>query len=214
MGGTIADVYTGTWVRANVEFSGGGPRVVWLLDTPDLGYDHGLGGFKTDVRITVEVPNSRVSRWLDWAPAKAMADWWRSALLDAAGGAQAAEHWWISEAPIPRQDWIRVEARLGPRGDWLELDPDTGSPYWLKRAADLDFEPRDITKYAELSAFGPFPLPTLRPTPQPASTPRPIARRRNWTSNWNWQSGSAPAMRSASQCLWNRPRATWRATAC
>jgi hypothetical protein len=40
--------------------------------------------------------------------------------------------------------------------------PETGSPYWLKRAAELDFDPRDITRYGELSAFGPFPLVALR----------------------------------------------------
>jgi hypothetical protein len=40
--------------------------------------------------------------------------------------------------------------------------PETGSPYWLRRAAELDFEPRDITRYDELTAFGPFPLEILR----------------------------------------------------
>lgn len=66
------------------------------------------------------------------------------------------------------------------------FDPDGGSPYWLKRAAGLDFDPRDITRYAELGAFGPFPLETLRETDPadlvPMSVPRPLAGR-------VWESG-------------------------
>jgi hypothetical protein len=61
------------------------------------------------------------------------------------------------------------------------FDPDTGSPYWLKRAADLDFEPRDITRYDELLAFGPFPLAELRTLDPaqlvPMAVPRPLAGR-------------------------------------
>lgn len=59
------------------------------------------------------------------------------------------------------------------------FDPATGSPYWLARAAELSFDPRDITGYDELSAFGPFPLGELRTLdPErlvPADLPRPLA---------------------------------------
>ncbi|MFC4147284.1 hypothetical protein ACFO0M_13600 [Micromonospora mangrovi] len=34
------------------------------------------------------------------------------------------------------------------------FDPATGSPYWLKRATELSFDPRDITAYDELAALG------------------------------------------------------------
>lgn len=66
------------------------------------------------------------------------------------------------------------------------FDPITGSPYWLARAARLPFDPRDITRYEELSAFGPFPLGELR-TMDPAelvplALPRPLPGR-------IWESG-------------------------
>lgn len=61
------------------------------------------------------------------------------------------------------------------------FDPETGSPYWLARARDLDFDPRDVTRYEELTAFGPFPLGVLRgQDPQllvPLAVPRPLTGR-------------------------------------
>jgi hypothetical protein len=59
------------------------------------------------------------------------------------------------------------------------FDPVTGSPYWLDRAAGLPFDPRDITRYEELSAFGPFPLDELRTLDPadlvPLAVPRPLS---------------------------------------
>ncbi|MEI5101838.1 arylcarboxylate reductase [Streptomyces sp. PmtG] len=59
--------------------------------------------------------------------------------------------------------------------------PDDGSPYWLRRRERLDFEPRDITRYEQLTAFGPFPLADLRtanPTDLvPRAVPRPLTGR-------------------------------------
>ncbi|MDX3233697.1 arylcarboxylate reductase [Streptomyces sp. ME19-01-6] len=56
--------------------------------------------------------------------------------------------------------------------------PVTGSHYWLRRAADLSFDPRDITRYEELCAFGPFPLEELRTLDPaelvPQAVPRPL----------------------------------------
>jgi hypothetical protein len=61
------------------------------------------------------------------------------------------------------------------------FDPVLGSPYWLKRATELDFNPLDITRYDELTAFGPFPpelMRTLDPTAMvPLSVPRPLTGR-------------------------------------
>ncbi|MGW3121532.1 arylcarboxylate reductase [Streptomyces sp. NPDC001107] len=61
------------------------------------------------------------------------------------------------------------------------FDPLTGSPYWLRRAAELDFDPRDLTRYDQLTAFGPFPVDVLRsmdPTDLvPLSVPRPLTGR-------------------------------------
>ena len=61
------------------------------------------------------------------------------------------------------------------------FNPDLGSPYWLRRAKDLDFNPLDITQYSELTAFGPFDgdvLRTVEPADMvPLSTPRPLSGR-------------------------------------
>jgi hypothetical protein len=71
-------------------------------------------------------------------------------------------------------DWARRVVRR-------HFDPETGSPYWLERAAQLSFDPRDITRYAQLAEFGPFDLDVLR-TRDPAdfvplAVPRPLAGR-------------------------------------
>ncbi|MFE3021596.1 arylcarboxylate reductase [Streptomyces sp. NPDC059256] len=61
------------------------------------------------------------------------------------------------------------------------FDPVAGSPFWLGRARQLGFDPRDITRYDELGAFGPFPLDRLREDDPadlvPLSVPRPLAGR-------------------------------------
>ncbi|MGA8112197.1 MAG: hypothetical protein WCA46_00890 [Actinocatenispora sp.] len=66
------------------------------------------------------------------------------------------------------------------------FDPETGSPYWLKRRPLLGFEPLDITRYEELEAFGAFTLATLRDLDPaelvPLAVPRPLAGR-------VWESG-------------------------
>ncbi|GAA0730876.1 hypothetical protein Drose_26815 [Dactylosporangium roseum] len=71
-------------------------------------------------------------------------------------------------------DWTRRVVRR-------HFDPDIGSPYWLARAAELDFDPRDITRYAELAAFGPLSLQELRERDPaelvPMAVPRPLVGR-------------------------------------
>ncbi|WP_277682093.1 hypothetical protein [Saccharomonospora azurea] len=61
------------------------------------------------------------------------------------------------------------------------FNPAFGSPYWLRVAKDLPFDPLEITRYDELKAFGPFPredLRTLDPTDLvPQDRPRPLAVR-------------------------------------
>ena len=59
------------------------------------------------------------------------------------------------------------------------FDPETGSRHWLRRVPALGFDPRDVTRYAELTAFGPFDLDDLRTgDPRdlvPLAVPRPLA---------------------------------------
>jgi hypothetical protein len=59
------------------------------------------------------------------------------------------------------------------------FDPDTGSPYWLKRANELSIDPLNITRYEQLSALGPFPMGDLRTVDPvdlvPLAVPRPVA---------------------------------------
>ncbi len=66
------------------------------------------------------------------------------------------------------------------------FDPVGGSAYWLRRAAGLGFDPRDITRYAQLTEFGFFDLDELRDLDPvdlvPAAVPRPLAGR-------VWESG-------------------------
>jgi len=52
-------------------------------------------------------------------------------------------------------DWTRSVVRR-------HFDPASGSPYWLERRAELAFDPRDITRYEQLAALGPFDLDLLR----------------------------------------------------
>jgi hypothetical protein len=67
------------------------------------------------------------------------------------------------------------------------FDPDEGSPYWLNRAAMLPFDPRDITRYEELRALGPFQLGELQALDPanlvPNAVRRPLAGR-------VWETGS------------------------
>jgi len=66
------------------------------------------------------------------------------------------------------------------------FDPEHGSPYWLKRRAELDFDPLALTCYADLAAFGHFDLAVLRDLDPadlvPAAVPRPLGGR-------VWESG-------------------------
>ncbi|MFC0112337.1 arylcarboxylate reductase [Kibdelosporangium aridum] len=61
------------------------------------------------------------------------------------------------------------------------FDPETGSPYWLRAAKDMSFDPRDITEYVHLEALGEFDLDVLRHTDPadfvPLGMPRPLAGR-------------------------------------
>jgi hypothetical protein len=90
-----------------------GPSVVWLLDTPEVGYDHGLSGSvqdKTAVRISVNVP---AVRWLHWQHAAPMHPEWRRRLVEIGGGEEAAAHWYVWPASIRSRHWAAVDILKG-----------------------------------------------------------------------------------------------------
>lgn len=83
---------------------------------------------------------------------------------------------WLS---IDLDAWTRHVVRR-------HFNPALGSPYWLKKATELSFDPMDITEYAQLTEFGPFDLGNLRGQDPadlvPLDVPRPLAGR-------VWESG-------------------------
>lgn len=89
---------------------GVGPDVVWLMDTPEVGdasgdMHHGLYPEKRRVRIEVDV---KAIRWRDWSFTAQMHPEWRETLVNAAGGWEVAEHWFILPAPIRRKRWVSI----------------------------------------------------------------------------------------------------------
>ena len=84
------------------------PDVVWLLDTQELNYDHGLGRSahdKTAVSIEVDVP---AILWDNWPPVLEMHPTWRRNFVAAAGGEEATQHWYVWPAPIRAKRWESV----------------------------------------------------------------------------------------------------------
>ena len=83
-----------------------GPDVVWLTDQADAqshGND-GAGVNKMAIRFTVEV---NAQAWRDFATAHGInRHWYR--ILDTTGGF-TSRHWYVSENPIQRKDWVEVK---------------------------------------------------------------------------------------------------------
>ena len=68
-----------------------------------------IGGFKrAELRFTVETNDRWTTRWLDWAHAQHIDRGWRDTLVRIGGGPDAAAHWFISFAKVPRADWLEV----------------------------------------------------------------------------------------------------------
>jgi len=101
--------------ESNLSFLRGhaGPDVVWLMDSDSAdGATHGLDGSVVDkkaVRITVRV---QAERWTEWVKRQPGYDPLTAAsLVRTGGGTEAASHWWVTEQPIPREQWLRVEVK-------------------------------------------------------------------------------------------------------
>ncbi len=94
-----------------------GPDVVWLLDTPEVEFDHGLtyplehpahgsGVSKSEIRFEVSSPLA--VKWSEWAWLLRMEKGWRDTLVEAAGGEEAADHWYVLPGRIPASRWASV----------------------------------------------------------------------------------------------------------
>lgn len=69
----------------------------------------------------------------------------------------------------------RLDAHVRETVAW-HFDPDTGSPFWLERAAGLGFDPRrEVRGYADLALFGHFQDDWLRGGPLRRWVPRGLA---------------------------------------
>jgi hypothetical protein len=89
-----------------------GPKVVWLLDTPDLQGSHGLYGSPVDkmaIRIEVEVPDHWVRSWLKWSQDQGISQDWLDIMIAAGGGQECADHWMVTFRTIKADRWVSVE---------------------------------------------------------------------------------------------------------
>jgi hypothetical protein len=89
----------------------GGPDVVWLTACVSPLLDHGLRGSifdKTEVRITVELPNDWVKRWKKWAPIQGASREDMDMLANSGGGWEAADTWYVCTQQIPRKYWVEI----------------------------------------------------------------------------------------------------------
>lgn len=75
--------------------------LVWLTDDP---FPH-RHRWATDrrVRITVDLPKSHVTRWLDFARQKNLHSAYEKSL-----DAGTPSMWWIAQESIPRTNWIEI----------------------------------------------------------------------------------------------------------
>ncbi|MEU2603405.1 arylcarboxylate reductase [Streptomyces albus] len=105
-----------------------------------------------------------------------------------------------------------------------QFDPETGSPYWLKRRTELDFDPLSLTGYDDLAAFGHFDLAVLRDLDPadlvPTAVPRPLGGRVRETGGTTGKPGRVfyTGKMTAARTAWRfhgllaagfRPGATW-----
>lgn len=92
------------------------PRCSFHFDVPEVpaGYG-GITEMKTEVRLTLDVPNAWAVLWIDWARAQGIEPMWLSVLTQASGGEHHYEHEYAVFRRIPlercldiRQDVLRV----------------------------------------------------------------------------------------------------------
>lgn len=79
---------------------------------------------KRKVRITVDVPNGSVTRWLRWA-SKNVDDATRKSLIRSGGGIVKARSWYFSFDPIPTDRFVSVEIRQD--GQWIDYHEYNGT---------------------------------------------------------------------------------------
>lgn len=97
--------------------------VVWLLDIDDAtGASHGLSVpifntpaelTKTRVRFEVDVP---AVKWIDSRWYKRTDPEWLAIMIEAGGGIEAAQHWYVWDKPIKADQWVSVVDTQRPFG--------------------------------------------------------------------------------------------------
>lgn len=85
-------------------------------------------------------------------------------------GLAQVDHWLSTDIDA----WTRATVQR-------HFNPELGSPYWLRVAKDLPFDPLEITRHEELVQFGPFERERLRELDPaelvPQTHPRPLNAR-------------------------------------
>lgn len=114
--------------ESNVSMTTGraGPDVVWLTSDHSVEIDddiiHGLSAPKTRIRISLDLPEGLAIKWSEWEWYHRMDPEWREILIEAGGGQECADTWYIVPAAIKRNRWVSVIDRITDT-DLLTLDP-------------------------------------------------------------------------------------------
>ena len=86
-----------------------GSDVVWLTSDPNpathSGWKEGSAVDKTEVRFTLELPDTEVRQWQWWSENYDIDLRWAAA-LESVGG---HESWYVIERPVTRFEWTKIE---------------------------------------------------------------------------------------------------------
>lgn len=104
-----------TLAESNLNIREGNCGVVWLTSSPDsqnhgLKFDDAIPAQldKTSIRISLSYKES-YKEWDAWSDSKGMDRDYKEILIDCANAAETYKTWYISEAEIPVDEFIKVE---------------------------------------------------------------------------------------------------------
>jgi hypothetical protein len=91
----------------------GGFQAPWLTLNPNPQQQHwSMGGSKTQVRLTVEIPDDEAEKlwpWLELAKEAETPEWWLDALNQSGGGGDA---YWLVFLGVIKPEWITNVERV------------------------------------------------------------------------------------------------------